>query len=143
MTDTYYDCSDNSENLRHESMEEALECYIDKCLSLGCDVAAIIGQICPITVTEFQRSGIPDGEVYRISQMMKNTLLDELNEEYGGPEDPFFDGDEIEILNLLGPIVQRAIEQGRVWNCDRVADHDLNEKKVLELMRSYRPDWFE
>lgn len=140
----YYACED-SDQLEHDTEEEAIERYLDSYMSPTCDVAAIIAEHCPLTVQAWTRKVIPPS----VAGYLADRLADELNEwwsdeDYRDPDGDRRDGPgDKKFIHDITPLLSSALERVQVWTCDRTGTKTYELDEVLAMMRSACPGWFE
>lgn len=141
----YYDCGD-PENLSHDTVEEALEDYIDglEGMSPECDVAALIEANSPITVSAYTRKAVHPADAADWARDMAENLNEWWREEEYA--DPDGDGDgpgDTAFVKALIPLIEAAIARTTVWACDNSGEREYSAEEVLALMRKRCPSWFE
>jgi hypothetical protein len=141
----YYDCRE-SEELTSETLQEALEDFIDGNLSPPSNVTEEIRKLCPIEVVAYSRKEITEHFVRNVAEECYARLAELFHEEYGEPESDYggFDKESgEEIMRDFLPAVRKAAARGTVWQCDKVGKREYDFEEVLRLMREHCPEWFE
>jgi hypothetical protein len=141
-----YDCRD-PENLRHETVEDAIEEMVELWLDPGSDVAAVIAERGEITVTAYNRRSVPDSEITALAERVVEDFAECIGDEYGNPDGDPFDEFAAGVLDTLtgkvAVLLREAANGARIWSCEEVGSRTYSAAKVEEMMRKWRPDWFE
>jgi hypothetical protein len=141
-----YDCRD-PENLRHETVEDAIEELVDTWLDLDADVSAVIADRGEITVTAYNRRSVPDSEITALAERVVEDFAECIGDEYGNPDGDAFDEFGAGMLDVLtckiAVLLREAVSGARIWSCEEVGSRTYSAAKVEEMMRAWRPDWFE
>jgi len=141
----FYDCGD-SESLRDESPEEAIEKHLEYFLTPGCDVAAVIRKHSPIKVTAYARCAVDEAWLARRLTSIEDVVAEQFSEDYGDPDGgddgltpDVFDAARATLRAWLVEVVGKA----SVWHCEEVGLREYAADEALALMREHRPEWFE
>jgi hypothetical protein len=142
-TADYYECREGVEELTHETLEDALESYLDGCMEPECDAEAVIRAVGMIEVTAYARKTVDPADAKRWAER----LADEVNEswrdeEYGNPDDDQGGPGDDEFVREVTAVIQRAFDRTDVWQCERVAKRKFSTEELLAIMRKECPEWF-
>lgn len=139
----FWDANDDVETLRHESLEEAVEYYLDDLVSS--DVEASVREDFPdgFTVYGFRRKQVTQQWRASVAQSMAARFAEEFEDEYGGGEyEPAFDEDaqddlEAELLLLVEKLKLSP------WQCDAEVKTTIPLEDLIAALREWCPHWFE
>ena len=142
---TYYDCRGN-ESLEHETPEdtiaELIECYLEP----GCDVARIIEERGPITVTAYKRNEVSESWIRNTAEYLAGDAAERFCEEYGNPDGDTDDVPE-EAVKRAAEFMEAGIramaQAATVWQCETCGERTYQPAEVEALMRAERSEWFE
>ncbi len=142
-TADYYECREGVEELTHETLEEALESYLDGHMEPNCDAEAVIREVGTVEVTAYARKTVDPADAKRWAA----GLADDVNalwrdEEYGNPDDDQGGPGDDEFVREVTAVIERAFERTVVWQCESVAKRELSTEEVLAIMRKECPEWF-
>jgi hypothetical protein len=149
MTDAFdgaelYGCFD-SEDRAHSDPWEAIEAHLDHWMSPGCDVAAIIVEQSPVTVTAYMRARLPDSWTKRTATWLVERAVESFEEEYSGDCDCDFliDIPRDDVHAEIFAALKKFYAQADVWLTEEVAKREYSTAEVMALARANRSDWFE
>lgn len=138
---TFYDCRD-SEQLSHESPEDAILEYIDTLAEPSKPVEDTIRELGSITVTAYRRVKVGDDWIEMQARRLAERLGEEFSERFGDPDGDDCDEQIAESWRDFVPAVRAAIGKARVWSCEPCGKHVYSVNEVLELARRMCPEWF-
>jgi len=133
-----YSCNDAAETLSDSEPDEAIESYFNGRLSARCDVLVTLKEAFgdAITVYGYTRRRLDAG--YPDPATILERVLEDLDEEYGGGDDPS------EITPAMTAAVEAFVAVIRseyvVWQCEQIHRAVVN---IEAWVREYRPDWLE
>lgn len=118
------------EILEHESPESALEEYFDDCYPMVPDGAVI--------VEGYVHEQVPETWAPRAASRAVEHIVEELDEEYGGPEargpNMFDHGGLAELESRIRDAIQHAIEcHFTPWTCRKVGQREYSRDEVKAL----------
>lgn len=139
----FWDVSEDTEELTHEALEEAVESYVDENSALPDDVPAWVRNCCAdgLKIYGFRRKVVDEKWLEGLAQVFAERFVeDHWTEEYGDPHDADRDT-EAELAAALLDAMKRSLPEP--WQCERVATVTIPLDELLAALREWRPDWFE
>lgn len=137
----YYDCQAR-ERLMYPTPEEAVEAYLEDVAESGSDVLADIEKLAPVDVVCYRRID-PDLESiaeYAIERIHEYWCDNYADPDGGGPE---AEGRKSQAFPAVVELVKAVTAKWEVWGCEDFKAVTLDAAQVEEMMRRYRPGWFE
>lgn len=137
----YFDCGD-PEELIHESLEEALERFIDDAWEPGSVMGELLDKLCPLKVTGYARKKVAP----RFGEAAIDTMLDDFDEnywceEYGNPTDgdypPWSASELISLKAALYKVMGAALLKARPWQCEEVGTREFSKAELMALIGDY------
>lgn len=148
MTDfdhaTYYDCME-SERLEHESVEAAIEAYLDGWAEPDCDMVALIKARSPIEVEAYERQEVSEDWIKSMAEDLFERFQESFAEDFGDPDGDYPDVDKEGLATavpLLTTALKGIVAHANVWHCDKCGSREYSAEEVEAMMREENPQWF-
>lgn len=140
----YYDCLE-SEELTHESPEEAVEYWLDNLAEKGVDILTCIRQNSPCVVAAYNQEKITEKDLSYLTDQLLEKADEYWLENYAGPDvDEGFSKKALsEAKTLILPILKTLFASQPVWNCVAIGEVSLDATQIEAMMRRYNPHWFD
>lgn len=141
----FFDCRD-SEVLSHETVEEAIEEYLDGFMTRDCDVAKLIAEHTPLEVRGFDRKPLDHGFADQSAGWLLESALEQFEEEYGGGDYPLIEETDqaaVAAKEQIAAALRILHASVSVWQCEENAKREYSTEEVEAMMRENNPDWFE
>lgn len=145
----FWDCSEETELLTHDSPDCALEYHVECLLRRphGPDVEAQIRALGPLSIWPWKRKTLDVD--YWVPDLTDHLL--EVAEEYLSENTELADPDGDQPLlpeeavkrqrPVLEAILRSLCSEAQVWACDRGDPVVLTPDEVVELLRNHCPEW--
>lgn len=141
----FWDARSDRETLSHESLEEAVEYYLDDVLNRPVGVEADLREMFPegFTVYGFRRKEVTQQWRARVAESMAERFAEEFEDEYGGGDyEAAFDEnaqDDLEAELLL------LVEKLKLspWQCEQEVKTTIPIDELITALREWCPHWFE
>ena len=120
----FWDCNEDAETLYHESIDEAVDAYLDDLKKLDLDEEITVYGSVPMEIPDSQFEVLDD-------------LLERLSEDFGNP-----DGDTVTpgMLAAEKAFIEAMKKEYKSWPCEQVKKVTVN---CGEWVRVHRPEWLE
>ena len=141
----YYDCR-QSEQLQHETIEEAVHDFLEVEMARDCDVAALIREHSPITVEAYRRKPVSEAWFERQAEIMVENAEGAFSEDFCEADDSPDNIPQERILACRKAVTEaiKTMFAGMVpYDCEVIGKFDLEAEEVEALMREWEPGWFE
>jgi hypothetical protein len=141
----FWDCRD-SETLRLESPEEAIEELFDDLYGGDETLLEQIAKACPLEVKGYSREEVSPNDISRLASAGCESFVENVEEEYGDPDGNvslFKPEDEDSLRTDLQATFGRALLKATVWRCEVVERKTYSAEEVEAILRDSCPDWFE
>lgn len=142
QTATYFDCSDDTERLSHETIEEAISALIDG--QPGTPLEAVAA-VCPLKVHAFIRTSASGWARLKARQII-DEIAEDWDEEFGDP-DGDSDGITVESAKVgeaeLEATIEKMLVGTSVFQCEPCGSRVYTAAEVEAMMRGHEPGWFE
>ncbi len=143
----YYDTGD-PEELDHETVEGALEYWLDGYGGPGSRAADDIRSHAPVTVVAYRRQQITPLHLHRLADDLAERAREQLSDDFGGPEGdlPGFSNDaQAELAHTFEVALVELVRSREIhsWQCEEVARRTYSAEEVEAILRASAPEWFE
>lgn len=142
----YYD-TDDSEELEHDAIEDAVADRLDCWATPDCDMLALIREHSPVKVKAFRRTVVSDQWIAATAHAALEAIADRFAEEEFSDPDGGDNGLGAAAINASLPTmiaaVREFIARGIVWGCTEVGRYSYSAAEVETMMRVHNPEWFE
>lgn len=137
----FWSCHEDNEQLTHESLDEAVEHYLDDLLHPKMSPTEVLAALPgSLDVYGYARDDGPSEKEQRSWAMsLVEQLVEWIDDEYGDPDGGGC-GNENEpaCQDIAREMVETALQNYVVWRCSKVETKTIN---VEEWVRRERPDW--
>lgn len=140
----FWSPSEDVDNLMHETLDEAVESYIDDCLTSD-DVEAQVRSLWPIglTVYGWRRRDVSADWLSAEACRLAEVFSDDFEDEFGGGDRPSLDGVALANLELAFCEALKSAAGLIPWQCTQEVETTIPLEELLAELREHRSDLFE